>query len=172
MDATTLIDVFELARRNQTRSGSTKLSHFARLIEGLPRQLDVQVEWELTGRAAGAGQLFLSVQARTTLILECQRCLGPLKWPVEVADVVQLVEFESELEGETDVDPDQLERIVGSHTFDVLSFVEDEIILAVPYVPRHEVCPSGPGPVVSNDPPEFESARPSPFAVLSKLKKD
>ena len=33
------------------------------------------------------------------------------------------------------------EKVVGSHHFDLLAQIEDELILSVPYVPKHDVCP-------------------------------
>ena len=37
--------------------------------------------------------------------------------------------------------PDQPEKVVGAHHFDLLAQIEDELILSVPYVPKHDVCP-------------------------------
>src|SRR3546814_10899932 len=65
---------------------------------------------------------------------------------------------------------DIIERIVGSQRLDVLELVEDEIILGLPYVPMHDVCPSLPESLSQE--PDTDPARPSPFAALSQLKKD
>jgi uncharacterized protein len=48
--------------------------------------------------------------------------------------------------------------------------VEDELILALPLVPLHEVCPEVLPMSVAD--PEFEAAseRPNPFGVLAGLK--
>jgi uncharacterized protein len=55
----------------------------------------------------------------------------------------------------------------------VSSVVEDEMILEVPYVPRHEICPEPLGEVGTEAQaadPTAEMQRPSPFAVLGQLK--
>ena len=64
----------------------------------------------------------------------------------------------------------QPEKVVGSHHFDLLAQIEDELILSVPYVPKHDVCPGAQAKV--SDVPQEEPAvkRPSPFAVLEQLK--
>jgi uncharacterized protein len=83
-----------------------------------------------------------------------------------------LVRRESDL-GDDELDEDDLgqpEKIVGSPKFDLCVLVEDELILEVPYVPRHEVCPE----TLDLDAQAEEQAgrqEPlSPFAVLSQLK--
>jgi len=55
----------------------------------------------------------------------------------------------------------------------LLDLVEDEMILEVPYVPRHDLCPEPLGESET----EAQAAdsvtdvqRPSPFAVLGQLK--
>jgi uncharacterized protein len=50
--------------------------------------------------------------------------------------------------------------------FDLLHLLEDEMLLALPLVPRHELCPE-PLPLPPDAP---DAPRESPFAVLSKLK--
>lgn len=62
------------------------------------------------------------------------------------------------------------EKVVGSHHFDLLAQVEDELILSIPYVPKHDVCPGA--QAKAGEAPEEEPAvkRPSPFAVLEQLK--
>jgi uncharacterized protein len=55
---------------------------------------------------------------------------------------------------------------------DALELVEDELLLSLPLVPRHEVCPQ-PLPVTTAELPEDEDGdeeRPNPFAALAALK--
>ncbi|MFM7002170.1 MAG: YceD family protein, partial [Limnohabitans sp.] len=60
--------------------------------------------------------------------------------------------------------------LVISRDFDALTLVEDELIMSLPLVPLHEVCPEV-LPVSAVD-PEFEQAaeKPNPFGVLAGLK--
>ena len=54
-----------------------------------------------------------------------------------------------------------------------LQLVEDELLMALPVVPRHEECPTS-VPLASSD-DDFEvanSEKPNPFAALAALRKD
>ena len=141
----------------------------------------------------GAPMLDLHVQARPVLI--CQRCLTPFAYPIDSSVSLHLVKTEAELDDDLslpvgdavgedeawDADADAAlpesagrgladgpEKVLGSHRFDVLSQVEDELILSIPYVPKHVVCPGAPAKTEAGD--AGPDKRPSPFAVLEKLK--
>ena len=62
--------------------------------------------------------------------------------------------------------------LVISRDFDALALVEDELILSLPLVPLHELCPETLPMSVAD--PAFEAAaeRPNPFGVLASLKTD
>ena len=58
-----------------------------------------------------------------------------------------------------------------SREFNLMELIEDELLMALPLVPRHEMCPVQPKMTVSDD--DFESTsgdKPNPFAVLGSLK--
>jgi len=70
------------------------------------------------------------------------------------------------LDADSDVDVLALSRSV-----DLRELVEDELLLAMPLVPRHEVCPApllAPQADVAFE--EAEQDRPNPFAALAALK--
>jgi len=166
------INVWELARLQHTLQGEAALREFSRLLDGLPEQGDRQVEWQLDGETDSLGRRYLTLTAHAVVTLECQRCLGPLDLPLGVENRLQLVETETDLgsEDQVDDDPEAPDSVVGSAHFDVLSLVEDELVLALPYVPKHEVCPSLPKTLEAAE--GNDTGRPSPFAVLAELKKD
>lgn len=171
-DVTALVDTWELSRSGRVLSGKAPLGDFGRLLEGLPEQADSLVDWTLTGETDSAGRRFVTLRARAVVTLECQRCLSLFDLPLRAENRLLLIETEAEIEAEEtgEDDPDAPDQVLGSARFDVLSLVEDELILALPYVPKHEVCPSLPKAL---DAPEgSDTGRPSPFAVLAELKKD
>ena len=171
--AKTLTNVWELARLRRAQQGEAALGGFTRLLSGLPDQPVRKVEWELEGDTDTLGHRFLVVRARTEARLECQRCMQLFDQALKVDTRLLLVESESELEDEEsqEDDPEAPDRVLGSMHFDVLELVEDELILALPYVPRHEVCPSLPEALQVQE-EGSETGRPSPFSVLAALKKD
>lgn len=170
---TQYVDTYELTRLGQEVHGQAPIARFERLTEDLPEQLDTMVSWSLQGMQDTTGRHFLRVNVKASPTLECQRCLKPFQWPVDSTNRLQVVKSQAALEDEDVLDADSddiIERIVGSQRLDVLELVEDEIILGLPYVPKHDVCPSP--PELLNQEPDDDPVRPSPFAALGQLKKD
>lgn len=171
---TCYVDTYVVTRSGQEVNGQTPIAHFERLIEGLPEQEDTTVSWSVRGEIDQHGRHFLLLSVQAAPVLECQRCLQPFQWPVAAENRLRVVKSESDLddEGNQEADADDMvESIVGSPRLDVLELIEDEIILALPYVPKHDVCPSLPKSLAAQE-PEDDAAKPSPFAVLGQLKKD
>jgi uncharacterized protein len=188
------IDSFSFARLGKETSGSLALVRFARAAEGLPPQPTGEageVRWSARGELGRQNEplLHLHVQARPVLV--CQRCMEAFVHPIDASVTLHLVKSEDELdEGMGDVGQDSdadggmvdigsidrldevPEKVLGSHHFDLLAQVEDELVLNIPYVPRHSVCPGAPLKASAGDPvvPAEADKRPSPFAVLEKLK--
>jgi uncharacterized protein len=124
---------------------------------------------ELREVKGGEPQVWLHLRAEAGVRLVCQRCLQTLEEPLEVDRHFLFLPDEDEvarLDEELDDDVLVLPRF-----FDLLELVEDELILALPIVPRHTVCPE-PLPV-PDDPVELDAdaAAPHPFAALAALKK-
>ena len=129
------------------------------------------VRWHVDGERrevrGAAPQTWLHLRADTRLALVCQRCLGPVTVPVETGRSFLFVAGEdaaASLDAESDDDVLTLEPAL-----DLKSLVEDELLLALPLVPRHEVCPQ-PLPVPA-DTEALADERPNPFAALAALKR-
>lgn len=170
------VNALEFARLAQSVQGEVDVLDLERLTEDLPEEQPGRIVWQLQGQRDAAGRLYLDVQAHGELQLECQRCLRPFTWPVAVHNKLRLLASRSEIEAmdarEAQGDAGDEEYILANARLDSLGVVEDELILALPYVPSHEVCPdqldSGQD---EREDEEKESGRPSPFAVLGQLKK-
>ena len=174
-----LLDVFEFVRRQQSIRGKFSVHHLLRLLDGLPEQpLDGQsgieqdsgvVLYEAKGLGEVDGKALLELSVHAVLMLECQRCMGPMSHLVDSMAVFEVVRSESALDADDGADEDdEPERILGSRRFDLLALIEDELILGVPYIPRHDLCPGQSVEPAAAAPDAAE--RPSPFAVLGKLK--
>jgi uncharacterized protein len=69
------------------------------------------------------------------VMLLCQRCLAPLKWPVNSSGRAALVATAAEAERV----PETLETVLApEHRISTRDLVEEELLLALPLVPRHE----------------------------------
>ena len=180
-----IVDAFDFARRGQVLKGAFSVHRLDRLLEGLPEQPVAEltvlegppavpgiVRYVIEGRRTKDDLSELVVEIQANLVLECQRCLGALILPVNRQTVFQLVRRESDLDDEEIEEDDfgQPEKIVGSPKFNLCDLVEDELILDVPYVPRHDVCPATVDLAAQAEEEAGRDEPLSPFAVLSQLK--
>ncbi len=131
------------------------------------------VSWQATGElraGPGGDDVWLRLQAKTTLPLTCQRCMGAAATAVEVDQWYRFVASEDIAMAEDDQSEEDL--LVIAPQFDLLAVLEDELLMALPLVPMHETCPVN--PVFSAGESELgqqEQAKPHAFAALAQLKK-
>lgn len=166
------LDILRLVSQAQKVSVACPVNCFSRAIEGLPAQDETQVfECLLQGEHTTSGHKLLHVFLKGSVQLECQRCLEIFSYPVQVENTLMVVEDEDELID--DDDPEALERLVGSLSFDGFALLEDELILSLPYVARHEQCPNLPAALQEQSQDTAVAAeKKNPFQVLEQLKKD
>lgn len=114
-------------------------------------------------------RLCVALQLEAHIWLTCQRCLQPYLHTLSLNNTFELMKTEAEAEA-APIEEDDVDPIVGSHQFDLLGLIEEELLLALPLVPRHEVCAH---PALATLPisslPTEEAGRPSPFAQLALL---
>ena len=164
-----LLDTATFTLNGQVFVADSPISHFKRALEDLPEQKDQRISWSVKGSMDGAGQRFLDISLSGFVVLVCQRCLREFDYIIDTENRVLVVDNELELDVDAD-DPDALERILSSTHLNALDLVEDELILSLPYVPRHEQCPELPEALQTQE-EEAIDEKPNPFAVLSQLKK-
>jgi uncharacterized protein len=169
------LDVEPFAKEGGSLEGQWPLRQMRRLAESAhaearPGEADM-VAWQLRGELrpvrGEAPQPWLHVSARTTLNLECQRCLQPMSAMLEAARSFRFVQGE---DAAAELDADSEDDVLAlTRALDVRELVEDELILSLPLVPRHETC-AQPLPVADAEPQPVED-RPNPFAALAALKR-
>jgi uncharacterized protein len=136
--------------------------------------LSRRVRWHAAGSlrpVGGQHQIWLALQAEADLTLQCQRCLLPVDVRVVIDRQFRFVDDEATAAAiDDEVEEDVL---VLTRTLDLRELVEDEMLLAMPLVPRHDVCPE-PLPRAFGDVDEVEAAEAAahPFAGLAALRKD
>ena len=167
------LDVRAFARAGTELAGRDPQSTLSRLQEGLLPMADGDpaVEWTARGEQrelrGGAVQVWLHLTARTVVALECQRCLMPMQQQLEVDRHFLFARDEAEaarLDEETDDDV-----LVMARHLDLSELVEDELILGLPIVPRHDACPQPLAPPAEATVPE--EPRANPFAGLAALRR-
>jgi uncharacterized protein len=151
-----VIDGFEFATAGATQEGTLPLGSFPRLQDVIVSNAG-EAAYKLRGVRDARGRPSLRLEVRATLQLRCQRCLGPLSHEVDTDELLILAASQAEI----DADPitvDTPTRVLASKEMAVRDLVEDELILSLPYAPRHEDCE---GSDAGN-----EKAMNSPFAGL------
>ncbi|MFQ5995930.1 MAG: YceD family protein [Acidiferrobacterales bacterium] len=106
-------------------------------------------------------------QMRGTITAEvhaaCQRCLEPMTLVLKAEPSLVLVKPEER----SDLLEQQSEVLVADKPISLSSIIEDELLLAMPMIPMHDVgeCPAG-----KRFRAQQRSSGENPFAVLNKLK--
>ena len=155
-----VIDGFEFATAGATQEGKLPLSSFPRLQDVLVSDAD-DVTYALRGVRDGRGRPSLQLSVHATLQLRCQRCLGALSHEVRAEQLLVLAASQAEIDAEPAA-VDAPDRVLAGKEMAVRDLVEDELILSLPYAPRHEECEARPkGTEAGSD-----RAASSPFAGL------
>ena len=169
------LNVQAFVRDAGTLEGEWPLGSFERLSTSLsasPKDASRVASWSASGServvAGSAAQPWLQLSTRLEVTLQCQRCLQPMTGLLHIERRFRFAADEAEalrLDEETDDDV-----LVMSREFDLHELVEDELILALPIVPRHDACPEPLQVTDSSAAAGAEDVRPNPFAVLARLK--
>ncbi len=162
------LDPVTLADRGRDLAGRVPVASFERLGSALHSR-EGEIEVALRFGHDEQGRRILTGTLAGALQLECQRCLTPYALPIDLELALILVESESDAE----MLPEELDALVvgdrrSMHTVDML---EDDLILALPIVPRcasEAHCEPAVELLDSESLEEGgEQAKQNPFAVLA-----
>ncbi len=133
-------------------------------LESLPRLAQSGcsgsvVDFVLTGEINERGKPELRLAVNGSVRLECQRCLGNVDLALQLESRLELAAGEAEILAADD----EVERVLAGHEMSVAELVEEELILALPMVPKHEHC-------LAKTAAE-KGEQPSAFKALAALKK-
>jgi uncharacterized protein len=157
-----VIDGFEFASAGATQQGVLPLSGFARLRDMLVSDAG-DVAYEVKGVRDARGRPSLRVNVHGTLQLRCQRCLEPLSHEVRAEALLVLAASQAEIDADP-ADVQAPDRVLAGKEMALRDLVEDELILALPYAPRHEGC------MPRSE--HSETGKTRPFAGLRGLMRD
>ena len=163
------IDPMRLAKIGQALSGSYNLHQLSRIDALLKGGSSGQVSFWLEFSRDDESHLFCVVGGLEAIIpLVCQRCLQPMQRQVGGIVNMAIVSDEAEIEAL----PAQFEPYIDTGVpVKLQDFVEDELLLAMPLVSRHEEkeCPAADEPTENKSGRE-QIAKVNPFAELKNLK--
>jgi len=133
-------------------------------VESLPRLAQSgcsgsALDFVLTGEINERGKPGLKLAVDGSVRLECQRCLGGLDFPVHLEVQLEFARSDAEIMAAVD----DIDRVVAGREMSAAALVEDEVLLALPMVPKHEQCIAAAG--------SGANARHSAFQALAALRK-
>ena len=168
------LPVEAFARQGGQLAGDVPVSTLHRLSETQAEQPTTKpapavVHWSANGEwrslRARPAEVWLHLAAHVTLALQCQRCLAAVTVDVQASRSFMFVHGEAQaaaLDEQTEDDVLPLTR-----SLDLISLVEDELLLALPLVPHHRPSCPDPLPMLAG---EIEAeAQANPFAALAAL---
>jgi uncharacterized protein len=159
MFAQPFIDSVDFVRNGKELRGEAGLAELPRLA-GVLAKADGALAYTMRGYREGDNDM-LEVTLHGVCILRCQRCLNEMIYPVNTMSRLLLLPADRLDEVEED---DEVDAIEAKVQLDVMELIEDELLLELPFAPKH---PDGECAPMTND----LQQKVSPFAVLTRLKK-
>lgn len=156
-------DPFRFAAESRSIEGELAVADLLRLSDVLASTAG-QLSWRVEGfmvDGAETAEPRLRLRVDGALELRCQRCLGGLAWPLRIDTLLQPVRSGQPIP-EEELEDEEVDAIEIEAELDVLALLEDEILLALPLAPRHQVC--------EMPRPEAAGSKESPFAALASLR--
>ena len=163
MSAQAVIDSLEFARTGQKLQGSLAVPELKRLRDSLADE-EGRIDFVVRGAHDARRRPVLALEISGVLYLQCQRCLGPLEYPLRLSNTLMLVSPGEVAAGA--LDDEDAEWIEASGELDLATLVEDEIILGLPYAPRHDEGTCRQGGLAAGAPAD------AAFAKLAALRRN
>jgi len=158
-------DAFKLAERGGSLSGEVDVATLPRLQDRIahdPASGASRVRWSVSGGRDAKGRPELQLDLDGSVFVSCQRCLHPLAFVIDQRTQVLVARDEGEL---VSFDAEEPEVVLAKSQLDALTLVEDELLLSLPFAPRHPegVCDAALTAAAVQ-------VRESPFAQISATK--
>ena len=165
--STDYIAPFKLARQAQVLKGVLPLSSMTRLGHYLSSE-EGEVNYEIHFGIDEGRTYYARGYARAELRMECQRCMTPVAVMVEAEIKVAFVSSDEQAARVAEeFDP----CVVEDEKLVLLEMIEDELILALPIVARHD-DPGCQAWLKEKGETEIEApSKENPFEVLARLKR-
>jgi len=163
------IDPFRLAKSGLTLEGELQLNKMKRLsgyLHDNAGEVHVKMNFDIDKIL---GTPYMNGEFTTSLSLICERCSEPMQYEVKTETSLAIVNSERKVEGLAE----QYEPWVIDSDDPVIlsSIVEDELILAIPLIPKHDHSCLPDEAWFAGDEIETDvEKKESPFAVLAALK--
>lgn len=161
-----VVDPRRLVNQGVTLTGEINPDFCIRLAEAVD-EISQPIVVNLIFDTAEQGRKVVRGTASTTVILACQRCLEPMELPLAVDMALGIVWSEDQAKSlPRELDPWIVEDEVG----DIAALVEEELLLAMPFVTYHseDQCSATASHATGEDLGEIREE--NPFGILEQLK--
>jgi uncharacterized protein len=165
------VDPYRLADQRRILEGDYALEKMPRLVDAVEQASgQAHVSFEFNRSPQGYAEIKGHIEAE--LVLVCQRCLGPMDYSVYSKIHLAIVPSDAlatQLQNEIDT-------VVIPEEMFLRDFIEDELMLSLPLIPRHEReedCDQAASQYLHIDfeqDKDQQEKKENPFSVLSELK--
>ena len=160
------IDPWAYARSRRSCEGSLPLAATHTLKQWA--KPEETLYGELAGKLDEHGQTHVYGRVNVLLNMQCQRCLQAMEMTVD-RDFDYVIIRDQKLEDRVEGPVETL--ICAEDELDVAWFLEEEVLLAMPMIAKHDDCTPPLDDVVISREEEPEEDRQHPFAALKELMK-
>lgn len=157
------IDPYQFARSRGLLNGTLLLAEAQELNRWQTADGKGIIRAHLAGYTDRDSRPHLKGQLTTELELECQRCLQPLPWQADIRFDYRLIRSEAQDKQEYS----ETETLIcAEDELDLAWFVEEEVLLSMPMIAKHEHCTL---PKELTQASEKAEQKHNPFADLRNL---
>ncbi len=159
-------DLFQLAEKGATIKGTWPVSKMTRLLEMLGAdsgEAYTEMSFAKSGRTR-----YVKGRVSAEVEIECQRCMSLMSFPIDAEFSLAIIETEAQIE----TLPEEFEPLITEGRHFLPDVIEDELILAIPFVLAHETECSDFINAQKEEQranPPVEEEKPNPFAALKDL---
>ena len=160
-------DALRLSASGESLVGEIDAADLPRIAGRLAADAgSARIAWKLVGGLDEQRRPSLTLTLAGSVPLVCQRCLHPFAVVVDQSTELLLARSDAEL---ARLDVEEIEVVLATERLDPLTLVEDELLLSLPFSPRHADgrCELA-SPMVAG---QESKGKTSPFARLGDLKK-
>jgi|TARA_B110000503_G_scaffold88129_1_gene133660 uncharacterized protein len=162
------VDPRQLVKQGATLTGQVNPDLCGRLAEAVIR-ISEPITSSLVFHVEDGGRKAVHVKSSTTVLVNCHRCLGAMSLPLQCDTIIGIVWTEDE----ANTLPKELDFWIVAEKGDIAELLEDELLLALPFVIYHDEdsCGVSLGSLSSEKTfnEKIDSSK-NPFEVLRELK--
>jgi uncharacterized protein len=164
------LDIWALTRSGAMLDGEHPVAELSRLQSACSGPATSPVRWQLQGLLKpgpeGRDQPWVVLRVEAELPLSCVRCLQTVTHVFRLEREFRFVADEATAMAE---DEDSEEDLLPlTPPLDGLNLIEDELLMDMPILPKHENCQSE---YLQTTDADAADAKPNPFAALAQLRK-